>query len=196
MIVAGFLLVATLVTGAILMLIALQAYKLFGAINTRFAKQQAMIVVLICGAGLVRSIQDIGMHAIRLGWLPLSTGGRLVSVLQAIIVLFGLAVLAPALIILRQLTSEFARTEVIADRFAGRLPKGVTTETAGLTKREVEVVEVVGSGLVSDREIADELTISTATAATHIRNIMRKTGVKRRADLTLLASRERPHAKG
>ena len=196
MIVAGLLLAATLVTGGILIFIAVQAYRLVGTINTRFARQQAMIVVLLCATALVRSLQDIGIHAIRLGWLPLSTGGRLVSVLQAIIVVAGLAVLVPALIILKQLTSEFARTEVIADRFAGRLPKGVTSETAGLTRREIQVVEVVGTGLLSDREIADELTISTSTAATHIRNIMRKTGVKRRADLALLAARQRPHAKG
>jgi len=175
------------VTQILLMIIAYKTLELAKAIRTKFARQQALIVVLLCVAGFVRTIQDLGIHAIRLGWLPLDTGGRLVLVIQAILVFGVLAFLIPTLVALKQLTAEFARTEIIADNFVDRLPKGVTTETAGLTKREVEVVELIGSGLLSDREIADELTISPATSATHVRNIMRKTGIKRRADLALLA---------
>lgn len=192
MVVAGFLLAATLATQALLIMVARRTFTLAGAIRTRFAKQQALVVVLLCIAALVASIQDVGIHAIRLGWLPLDTGGRLVSAIQAVLVIGGLALLIPILLILKQLTAEFARAEVIADSFVERLPPGVTAETAGLTKREVEVVRLVGSGLLSDREIAEELTISPATAATHVRNIMRKTGIRRRAELAVLALRPEP----
>lgn len=182
----GFLLLATVITQVLLVVVAYSAYRLAKIIRTRFARQQALIVVLLCLVGLVASLQDLGIHAIRLGLLPLDTGGRLVLAIQVLLVLARLALVVPILAMLRQLTAEFARTEGVADSFVGRLPQGVTAQTAGLTKREIEVVRLIGSGRLSDREIADELIISSATAATHVRNIMRKTGIKRRADLALL----------
>ncbi|MGI9598232.1 MAG: response regulator transcription factor [Acidimicrobiales bacterium] len=187
MAVAGILLVATVATQILLAIIAYKTFELAKVIRTKFARQQALVIVLLCIAGIVGTVQDIGIHAIRLDWLPLDTGGRLVSGIQAILVVGTLAFLVPTLVVLKQLTAEFARTEIIADNFVDRLPKGVTTSTAGLTRREIEVVDLIGSGVLSDKELAEELTVSPATAATHIRNIMRKTGIKRRADLALLA---------
>ncbi len=184
---AALLLAATLVTDGILILIVLQTQQLRKSIQTRFARLQATVVALLCLAGLVASVQDVGFHAIRLGWLPSSLGGRFLNAIQAVLVLGGLSLLAPTLIVLRRLTGEFARTEGIADTFVDRLPDGLSLETAGLTKRELEVVVAIGTGKLSDREIAETFTISPATAATHVRNIMRKTGVSRRADLALLA---------
>lgn len=183
---AAFLLAATIVTNLVLAVIAVKTLRLGTAIRTRFARLQALIVVLLCVAGLVASIEDIGFHLIRLGWLPESIGGRFLDVVQGLLVMGGLVLLGPILVILRRLTKEFARTEGVAEILVDRLPAGLSLETAGLTKRELEVVSVVGKGRVSDREIADELTISPATAATHLRNIMRKTGIKRRGDLALL----------
>lgn len=184
---AAFLLAATIITDVVLLLIAVRMLGLAGVIRTRFARLQALIVVFLCLAGIVASIQDIGFHAIRLGWLTVDVGGRLLNVIQGLLVVGGLALLVPTLVALRRLTVEFARSEAITDSFVDRLPDGLSIETAGLTKRETEVVELVGSGQLSDQEIAEALVISPATAATHIRNIMRKTGVKRRADLALLA---------
>lgn len=94
---------------------------------------------------------------------------------------------SPALFTLRELSAEFARDEALSEAHVNRLPVGLTLESAGLTKREIEVVEAVVAGHVSDHQIADELTISGSTAATHVRNIMRKTGIRRRGDLALLA---------
>lgn len=183
---AEFLLAATVATQILMLMIAGSAYKLAGVIRTRFARQQAKLVVLLCLAGVVASLQDVGINAIRLGWLSLDTGGQLVLAIQSILVVVGLVFIVPVMSVLKQLTKEFARTEGVADNFVDRLPDGVTVETAGLTKREIEVVRLVGSGVLSDREIAEELIISPTTAATHVRNIMRKTGLKRRADLGLL----------
>jgi ATP-binding cassette, subfamily B, bacterial len=56
----------------------------------------------------------------------------------------------------------------------------------GLTKREHEVLRLVGSGL-SNVEIADHLAISPETARTHVGRIRRKLGCRDRAELVVLA---------
>lgn len=56
----------------------------------------------------------------------------------------------------------------------------------GLTDRELDVLGVVVRGRYRDQEIAEELFISKATAATHIRNILKKAELSDRRDLLLL----------
>ncbi|MDP9222967.1 MAG: LuxR family transcriptional regulator [Actinomycetota bacterium] len=62
----------------------------------------------------------------------------------------------------------------------------VKTSELGLTVRELEVLEVMTEGKVSDQQIADALSIAPTTAATHIRNILHKAGLHNRRDLVLL----------
>ena len=59
-------------------------------------------------------------------------------------------------------------------------------ESFDLTAREREVVQVICDGQHSDAAIAAVLVISPHTAGTHVRNILRKTGLKSRRDLMLL----------
>ena len=56
----------------------------------------------------------------------------------------------------------------------------------GLTPREREILELVGSGMSND-ELADRLTISKATAKTHVSRIMGKLEARDRAQLVVLA---------
>jgi len=56
----------------------------------------------------------------------------------------------------------------------------------GLTPREREILELVGSGMSND-ELADRLTISKATAKTHVSRIMGKFEARDRAQLVVLA---------
>ncbi len=60
-----------------------------------------------------------------------------------------------------------------------------TDRLALLTKREMELLELVSMSLKND-EIADRLFISTKTVKTHIRNIFEKLGSRNRVDATLL----------
>ncbi|HEY2480977.1 MAG TPA: response regulator transcription factor [Caulobacteraceae bacterium] len=53
---------------------------------------------------------------------------------------------------------------------------------AGLTSRELEIVELVNQGL-SNKEISRQLSIETCTAKNHIQNIMQKLGVHRRGQV-------------
>lgn len=57
-----------------------------------------------------------------------------------------------------------------------------------LTSREVEIVRLVSNGL-SNEEIARNLSISPATAQTHVRNIMKKLQARDRVQLVAFAYR-------
>jgi DNA-binding CsgD family transcriptional regulator len=68
-----------------------------------------------------------------------------------------------------------------------RLPE---PERLGLTARELEVLRLVAAGR-SNREIADELFISTKTASVHVSNILGKFGVANRGEAAATAHRLR-----
>jgi DNA-binding NarL/FixJ family response regulator len=52
-----------------------------------------------------------------------------------------------------------------------------------LTRRELEVAALAGGGL-TNRQIAEELSISEHTAATHVRKILKKLELRSRAQLS------------
>ena len=58
-----------------------------------------------------------------------------------------------------------------------------------LTKREVDVLRLLAAG-ISNKEISSRLHISNATVATHVRNLLSKTGAKNRTEAVALALRE------
>jgi DNA-binding NarL/FixJ family response regulator len=65
---------------------------------------------------------------------------------------------------------------------ARRAPKvGDPSGLATLTPRELEVLRLLSEGL-TDRETAEALTLSTRTVETHVSNILRKLGVRNRAE--------------
>ncbi|MDS0137269.1 MULTISPECIES: response regulator transcription factor [unclassified Amycolatopsis] len=87
----------------------------------------------------------------------------------------GDALLAPS--ITRRLIAEFAAR--------GTRP-APSPALDRLTDREREVLSLVAAGLSND-DIARELTLSPATAKTHVSRIMTKTGTHDRAQLVVLA---------
>jgi DNA-binding NarL/FixJ family response regulator len=62
-------------------------------------------------------------------------------------------------------------------------------ERFGLSGREMEILALIQRGRLN-REIADELHISTDTVKKHLYNVFRKTGVHNRIQLFLLISGE------
>jgi DNA-binding NarL/FixJ family response regulator len=92
------------------------------------------------------------------------------------VVAAGEALLAPRITrrLIAQLTAARAAQHAAEERLAV------------LTQREREVLALVGQGL-SNEEIADELTLSPATARTHVSRAMLKLGARDRAQLVVVA---------
>ncbi|HEX2772860.1 MAG TPA: response regulator transcription factor [Micromonosporaceae bacterium] len=88
----------------------------------------------------------------------------------------GDALLSPG--VTRRLIAEFASTN--------RQPVVPPRAVDQLTEREREVVALVGTGL-SNEEIAARLTVSPATAKTHVSRAMIKLGARDRAQLVVFA---------
>ena len=58
--------------------------------------------------------------------------------------------------------------------------------SGGLTPRELEVLQMIVDGK-SNREIADELHMSTPTAKTHVSRVLMKLNARDRAQLVVIA---------
>ncbi len=73
-------------------------------------------------------------------------------------------------------------------RVAALAMERVPSRAARLTRRETEVVDLVGEGL-SNKEIAQRLCIEVSTVKNHVHNVLEKLGVDRREDAALHARR-------
>ncbi len=89
----------------------------------------------------------------------------------------GEALIAPS--VTRRLLDRFAKLSVPADEaYAERL--------AQLTQREQDVLKLVAQGL-SNREIAEALTLAEPTVKTHVSHLLLKLDLRDRAQLVVLA---------
>jgi predicted ATPase/DNA-binding CsgD family transcriptional regulator len=69
----------------------------------------------------------------------------------------------------------------LGERTAPAAPRSSKSDTT-LTARELEIAELIAAGL-SNREIANQLTISVRTAETHVQHILTKLGFRSRAQI-------------
>lgn len=92
------------------------------------------------------------------------------------VVAAGEALLAPG--VTRRLIAEFARLR----------PSQRTRpeDLDGLTRREVEILGLVAAGL-SNQEIAERLVLSNETVKTHVSHVLRKLGLRDRAQAVVAA---------
>ena len=90
---------------------------------------------------------------------------------------------------LLDLTAELADKE-LAPRAAALLMKRVTNPGTSLTPREVQLLELLATGL-SNRAIAKQVFISEATVKTHLVHIYGKLGVDNRTAAIAAATRRR-----
>lgn len=65
-------------------------------------------------------------------------------------------------------------------------PKGEACKPLPLSAREIEIVQLISSGLIA-KEIAHKLNLSTHTIYTHRKNIMKKLGLGSTSELVLYA---------
>ncbi|HUB38005.1 MAG TPA: response regulator transcription factor [Streptosporangiaceae bacterium] len=97
----------------------------------------------------------------------------------------GDALIAPG--VTRRLIARFASMpSPAAGPPAARTPARPQRQLDGVTAREREVLTLVGRGL-SNKEIADSLTISPATAKAHVARLLTKLGARDRVQLVIAA---------
>jgi DNA-binding NarL/FixJ family response regulator len=126
------------------------------------------------------------LHAGASGFLLKSTEpAELVSAIRVIAA--GDALLAPS--VTRRLVEEFTRRPVPQPRSAAPDPapgRAPAAGLAGITGREREVLALIATGL-SNSEIAARLSISEATAKTHVGHLLTKLDARDRVHLVILA---------
>ena len=151
------------------------------------------IIGLVYAAFLFGATYGLLLQAVRVGWLPDGLATFLLTVWPFVQVL-GLMTLGVLIFVgARRVREEVDRAVLVVEILTGRIPADVSIDKLKMTSREQEVMEAIAAGQLSDREIADALYISPATAGTHVRNILRKAGLHRRNDLLLLVTRESSH---
>ncbi|MFF7992010.1 response regulator [Kitasatospora xanthocidica] len=111
------------------------------------------------------------------------------AILDAIrVVAAGDALIAPS--VTRRLIADFAGTSATPAALAAPAPDTEPAADsgliAGITDREREVLALVGQGL-SNREIAERLVISAATAKTHVARLFAKLEARDRVHLAIIA---------
>jgi DNA-binding CsgD family transcriptional regulator len=153
----------------------------------RVASAGASAACVLFGATSLQHLLHFAMRddLVSSGWDDMLLG-PLPAVRVTVVVVTTLAVMRG----LRHWTI-LGRAQSMVDAITDRLPSQVSERAAELSAREHEVLDVIRQGVLSDLDIGETLHISRATAATHVQNILRKTGLHDRRNLMLLRP-ERP----
>jgi DNA-binding CsgD family transcriptional regulator len=175
-------------TVAAITLVTLAAGLVIAARRARRGPFRALSLggVAVCLLLVFSSLHRLLMVAVRAGLLAAYWVDWLLGPIAAIEATLSVVVGVAALVVARQYRHRVGRAHAMVELLTDRLPADASARQAGLTSREQEVLDLIRRGLISDREIAQALHISPATAATHVQRILRKTGLHNRRDLMLL----------
>lgn len=164
------------------------------ALSIRFMRREPstrvrrlwLVVALISGALIVGSTQRLVLQGTMLGWLPGSATAGVVEGWQILQSLVVVTLALTAFAIVKKLADSMAAYERIAGSILDRVGH-VDVVALALTRREEEVLSAIGTGLLTDAELAEELHISVNTVQTHVKRLLRKSGLNRRQDLIAVA---------
>ena len=105
---------------------------------------------------------------------------------QVASLVFGAVTILLALWLVTRAFPSVGKTERLARVVITSPFVDMRSSELSLTARELEVLEAMIEGRLSDQEIAEAFYISPSTAATHVRNILRKADLHNRRDLVLM----------
>ncbi len=145
-----------------------------------------LIVALLSLVFVVGSVQRVLVQASFSGWISRSISDFAESNWQVVQSLIVASLTIAAFVAVRGLASSFALSEDVAQSVLVRVGH-VQIEDLNLSPRELEVLEAIGSGLVTDIELCEALHISKSTVQTHVKRLLRKTGLDSRNDLVAVA---------
>lgn len=154
--------------------------------DSPYLRALAWVLAAACAAFVLGSAQKLALQAVTAGWMNEEALARVAGGWQAAQSLAALGLGLAGFWILSRAWVPIGISEHVAATLAGRLPE-IDLDDCGLTHREMEVVQAIGQGHLSDREISGVLFIAPSTAATHVKRILRKTGLNSRRELLLLA---------
>ncbi len=135
--------------------------------------------------GAITRLVVVGVH---IGWFDGRLGSFILSewhLVQSLgATVFGLI----GILVIRRHARSLKSADRVASAVSDKLLSGSSLTEFGFTNREIEVLRTIAEGHISDAEIAEILFIAPATAGTHVKNILRKTGVRSRRELALLVN--------
>ena len=143
--------------------------------------------------GLLGGVLIVGLKLIEYRWLVVEHsieiyGGLVAAIFAAIGIWLGLKLTRP---------KETVRETVVVREVEVMVPAPVDfvrderkVESLGLTPRELEMLELIASGL-SNKEIAQRVNVSENTVKTHANRVFSKIGARRRTQAVQLGKEMR-----
>lgn len=178
------------VNGVLFAVLLVYSVRLLRSAQSQAISRLSAVIALVSAAFVLGGIQLIGLELVRVGVLPGWVGDFLITWWQTLLSAAVTAAAVYALTRLRSSLRQVERGERMVAVLTERIPLDLSVSEWGLTARELQVLETIVSGHTSDDDIAERLFISPSTAATHVRNILRKSGLSRRMDLMLVGGEQ------
>ena len=173
----------------------LGVYALLLARRTSFESIRLLwhLAVLPVAALVVSGLHRLAVQAARVGWLPAEWTDFLLHEWQ---VAQSLVVTGIALVTFLGMT-RLARRLSDVESLAGELVDRVThvdLDNLTLTPKEWEVLQVIGSNTpIDDKSLAEKLSVAPSTVHSHVLSLMRKTKLRSRRELSVLAYLDNQH---
>ncbi len=164
-------------------------FQIYRRARSETIRSLTLTFLLVLGVLIIGSTQRALLVATEAGVLPSGVRDTLLLEGQWILVAAGASFGVAGLTFIRRSLRRLERGERMVSVLTERAMLDMSVSDWGLTPRELEVLELIVSGSTSDDEIADSLYISPSTAATHVRNILKKAGLSNRKDLMLVGDR-------
>lgn len=145
-------------------------------------------LAVVCAAFVVGAVTRLAAVSVQLGWLDGRVADFILSEWHLVQSLGATALGLVGISVARRHVGPLKSADRIAAAVSHRLLNGNSLTEFGFTKREVEVLRAIAEGHISDAEIAEILFIAPTTAGTHVKNILKKSGVRSRRELALLVA--------
>jgi len=146
------------------------------------------MLTVVAAAFVLGAATRLVSVGVRLGLLDGRVGDFITSEWHLIQSLAATGLGVAAFFLVRRYGKSLKTADRIASAVSDRLFEGTSLTEYGFTAREIEVLRAIADDHISDAEIAEILFIAPATAATHVKNILKKSGVRSRRELALLVS--------
>ena len=178
------------INAVLLALLGLSALAAVRRGETPILRDLALVVSVVCAVLFVGSLDRLGIQAARAGWVPDAVREFIFGYWDYIQTAVSMIVGIWAIRFVRKVEYPLIRAERMVEILAGHIPLSISVSELELTARELEVLNVMVTGLIADREIAAALYIAPATVGTHVHNILKKAGLHNRNELLLIGGLE------